>query len=173
MKTPVQLAYFVEDVREAALHHSKTFGSGPYFVADNIQFSQCIHRGRPSEWDHSAAFGQWGDIMVEFMQQNRPGPSALRDVFPEGSGRYGVHHMAYFVDDPRSAAEEWNAAGCPTALHATLANGIELYQVDATARFGHMIELYAPTETLRSVYDFIRTASIGFDGNDPVRTIQL
>lgn len=173
MRKPVQLAYFVEDVRTAALQHSKMFGSGPFYVAEHIQLSKCIHRGKQTDWDHTSAFGQWGDVMLEFMQQNQPGPSALRDVFPEGSGRYGMHHMAYFVDDIHGLAADWVKQGCPIALEATLTNGIELVMIDATARFGHMLEFYAPTKTLLDVYEFVRAASVDFDGKDPVREIEL
>lgn len=173
MNSPVQIAYFVPDVRKAALEHSRLFGSGPFFVADNISFSQCSYRGSPTDWDHSSAFGQWGDIMVEFMQQNKPGASVLHDVFPENSGRHGVHHMAYFVDDPIARAAELEKAGYATALHGILTNGIELVMIDTISRYGHMLELYTQSETIMAVYDFIKSASVGFDGTDPVRTIAL
>lgn len=173
MKIPVQIAYFVPDVRQAALQHSKMFGSGPFFVADHITFSECSYRGAPTDWDHTSAFGQWGDIMVEFMQQNKPGASVLHDVFPEQSGRNGVHHMAYFVDDPAGRAAELEKAGFQTALRGKLTNGIEVFMVDTIRSYGHMLELYEPSETILSVYEFIRTASVDFDGNDPVRSISL
>ena len=34
-----------------------------------------------------------------------------------------------------------------------------------------MIELYVPDAGLQGFYDFIRDASIGWDGRDPVRTL--
>ena len=173
VKTPAQIAYFVPNIREAAAEHAGAFGSGPFFVADNIKFSSCFYRGKATDWDHSSAFGQWGDVMVEFMQQNTPGNSVLHDVFPEGSNRYGIHHMSYFVDDPESHAAELETKGIKTALCGVLINGIDVIMVDTTARYGHMLELYKPSAKLLEIYDFVRQQSVGFDGIDPVRLIEL
>ncbi|MFD2136543.1 hypothetical protein ACFSLT_18030 [Novosphingobium resinovorum] len=82
-----QIAYFVPDVRAAARAHSAAFGSGPYYVADHIALTRAVHRGVERELDHSSAYGQWGEVMIEFCQQNNPGPSAFHDLYPEGSGR--------------------------------------------------------------------------------------
>ncbi|MCP3730279.1 VOC family protein [Sphingomonas sp. MG17] len=173
VKTPDQIAYFVPDIREAAAQHAATFGSGPFYVAEHIRFSSCLYRGQPSDWDHSSSFGQWGDVMIEFMQQNKPGPSSLHDVFPEGSNRYGVHHMAYIIDDAPSHAAELAGKGIETILHGVLTNGIEVIHVDTRARYGHLIELCTRSKALSEVYDFIREQSVGWGGSDPVRTIEL
>ena len=84
-----QIAYFGTDVRAAALRHSQTYGSGPFFVAEHIPLRRAVHRGVERTLDHSSAYGQWGGVMVEFVQQNNPGPSAFHDMYPEGSGHSG------------------------------------------------------------------------------------
>ncbi|MFD2580079.1 hypothetical protein ACFSTD_18995 [Novosphingobium colocasiae] len=70
-----QIAYFVPDVHAAALRHHQMFGSGPYYVLDEVSLPFCEYRGEPARWSISSAFGQWGDIQVEFMQQNDALPS--------------------------------------------------------------------------------------------------
>lgn len=170
---PRQIAYFVPDIRVFAEQHSRMFGSGPFFAVDNIKFTYCEYRGKPSDWDHSAAFGQWGDLMVEIMQQNKPGASVLTDAFPAGSRQNGVHHMAYFVDDPAAVVASFEKQGYPLAMHCGLENGMEVFMVDTVALYGHMTELYAPTPVLTGFYDFILDQSKGFDGKDPVRTINF
>lgn len=61
MSLPIrQVAYFCADVRQAALAHHRQFGSGPYFVVDNIPLRQSIHRGVEALFDHSSAYGQRG-----------------------------------------------------------------------------------------------------------------
>jgi hypothetical protein len=85
LRRPIrQVAYFVPDVAAAATRHMTLFGSGPFFVAEHIPLRLCRHRGRPAELDHTAAYGQWGDQMIEFVQQNNPGPSVFRDLYPDG-----------------------------------------------------------------------------------------
>ncbi len=169
-RTPCQIAYLVPDIRAAAERHARMFGTGPFYVVDNIQLKSCHYRGKPSQWDHSAAFSQWGDVMIELMQQNGPGESVLNDVIPTGSGRTGLHHMAYFVDNPAAVAASMEKQGHPLALHCELPNGIEVFMVDTIALYGHMIELYAPTPTIMSFYDLVRDQSKAFDGKDLMRT---
>jgi hypothetical protein len=94
-----QIAYFVRDVRAAALAHNATFGSGPFFIIDHIALARAEHRGSLVPHDHSSAYGQWGAVMIEFVQQHNAEPSAFHDMYPEGSGQYGLHHAALFVDD--------------------------------------------------------------------------
>ena len=166
-----QIAYFVHDVRAAALAHAATFGSGPFFVAEHIPLRSCLHRGRPVELDHSSAYGQWGAVMIEFVQQNNAGPSAFRDMF--GEDREGLHHVALIVDDLKESQATLEAAGFPTALDAEMNDGFRFLMMDAVARHGHMIELYRGTPELIGFYDFVRDAAASFDGSDPVRTIRF
>ena len=168
-----QIAYFVPDVRAAALEHHRTYGSGPFYVADHVQLPLCDFRGQPAKWDISSAFGQWGDIQIEFMQQDDTSASIFHDVFPAGSGRYGLHHLAYIVDDLWATGRSLEQHGYPTVLHARMANGIEALLIDTIASNGHMLELYEPTPPLLELYDFIRTQANGFDGTDPVRSFDL
>ena len=44
------------------------------------------------QFDHSSAYGQWGDVMVELVEEHTP------PLVAPGSG---VHHLAFIVDDTR------------------------------------------------------------------------
>lgn len=167
-----QIAYFVPDVRVAALEHHRTYGSGPFYVAENVQLPFCQYRGRDWSWKMTSAFGQWGEVQVEFMQQDDDRASMLHDLFPAGSGRYGVHHLAFIVDDLWQTTEALLAQGHSLALHARMANGIEATLVDTSRVNGHMIELYEPTPPLLELYRFIAEQAVGFDGSDPVRLFE-
>lgn len=166
-----QLAYFVPDVRAAALRHHGSFGSGPFFVADNIPLRTSVHRGQPRMLDHSSAYGQWGDVMVEFVQQNNPGPSAFHDLYPEGSGRFGFHHVALFVEDVDAACAQYAADGMETAFRAEMNDGFTYAFVDAIADYGHLIELYAPVPQLTDFYAMVADAAKSFDNGDIIQTI--
>ena len=67
---PRQIAYFVKDAKAAALRHHRMFGSGPYYLSENIPLARSIHRGVQRPLDHTSAYGQWGSVMIEFVQQN-------------------------------------------------------------------------------------------------------
>lgn len=169
-----QIAYFVPDVRKAALAHHLVYGSGPYFVVEHIPLRLAVHRGVERTLDHSSAYGQWGAVMVEFVQQNNSGPSCFHDMYAEGSGRSGVHHVALWIDDVKQTIESYNAAGHATALYAEMkSDGFAFAMMDTVAAFGHMIELYKPLPALTGFYDFVRQAADGWDGTEPVRTINF
>ena len=65
---PKQIAYAVPDAFEAAKRWAKDFGAGPFFISEHIPVTDVSYRGSPSSFDHTSAYGQWGDIMVELVQ---------------------------------------------------------------------------------------------------------
>lgn len=168
-----QIAYFCADVRKAALAHHRIFRSGPYFVADSIPLARSVHRGQERPFDHSSAYGQWGDVMVEFVQQNNAGPSAFRDLYPEASGRCGLHHAAIWVDDVDAEATRLASAGFPLAQRAEMTDGFVFAFVDTTSAYGHMLELYAPVPALTDFYAMVRQAADRYQGGDVLTTITM
>lgn len=172
MTLPVrQIAYFVADIRAAAQAHHKTFGSGPFFILDHIPLVRSEHRGVARPLDHSSAYGQWGDVMVEFVQQHNADPSAYHDLYPHGSNRFGLHHLAVFVDKLDQSIADYERDGVPLAQHAETTTGTGFAFVDATATLGHMIELYEPSDGLVGFYAHVAGAAAGWDGQDPLRTL--
>lgn len=168
-----QIAYFVADIRVAATRHHALFGSGPFFVADHIATPVVRHRGRVAALDHSAAYGQWGPIMVEFVQQNDAGPSAFHDMYPKYSGREGLHHVALFVDDLDAEIARYEQAGHAVALHAEMASGFAFAMIDTVALYGHMIELYRPEPSLTGFYAMVADAARDGVGDALLRPISF
>ncbi|MCX7283255.1 MAG: VOC family protein [Novosphingobium sp.] len=169
-----QVAFFVEDARAAARAHHAAFQSGPFFVADNIPLARAVHRGVERELDHTSAYGQWGDVMVEFVAQNNPGPSPFRDLYPEGSGRWGMHHIAVFADDVDTEIARFSAQGAPCALRAEMTDGFVFAFADTTATLGLMTEIYAPTKALLDFYAMVAQAAQDLSGQgDPIKTIRM
>lgn len=162
-----QIAYFVPDAIEAATRHSALFGSGPYYVAEHIPLVTCLYYGEPSHFDHTSAYGQWGEVMVEFVQQNSTERSCFTDLYPDG--KQGIHHVALIVDDLAASMRGFEEAGHPAALYAEVQPGAGFAMMDFVKELGHFIELYEPTEALLGVYDLVRSASIGWDGSDLIR----
>jgi hypothetical protein len=166
---PVQLAYHVPDPAAAAEQAARDHGWGPFFMLEHIPLEWARHRGRPAEFDHTSAYGQGGDVMIEFITQHGDAPSALRDMY--GADERGIHHVATFVPDVRAAAAAYVAAGFELALEARTSTGVEFTMVDTRALFGHMVEIYEPRAGLAKFYGFVRNAAQGWDGRDPVRRL--
>jgi hypothetical protein len=166
---PVQLAYHVPHPSTAARAYSAAFGWGPFFLMEHIALTRCVYRGRPAAFNHSSAYGQAGDVMIEFIAQHGDGLSALRDMYEPS--QCGLHHVASFVPDLAATVAAFRARGYEAALEARTSTGVDFVMIDTSRELGHMIELYEPVNQLRRFYEYVRKASDGWDGRDPVRRL--
>ena len=115
LRHPVQVAYAVRDVVGAARRFAEQTGAGPFFVNEHIELTSARVHGRPAEFDHSSAYGWWGDVMVELVEEHTP------PLVTPGSG---VHHMAFFVDDTVAAVAACTQQGWPEVLWADTTGGL-------------------------------------------------
>lgn len=170
LRKPVQIAYHVLDPAEAARRYAAELGWGPFFVMEHIALERSLYRGRPAQFDHSSAYGQAGELMIEFITQHGDGPSALRDMY--AAGESGLHHVAQFVPDLAAAIADYRARGLEAALEARTTTGVDFAMVDTRRELGHMLELYEPSDGLRRFYDFVRKAAQDWNGCEPVRRLR-
>lgn len=149
-----QIAYFVADVRAAALQHHQRFGSGPFFVAEHIPLRLSLHRGVARPLDHSSAC-----ISRPLSRRQRPirtaSPGDFRRRHSRGDGTFQPRPM------PHGAVRRDERRLRVFAL------------VDAAAEAGHMLEPYELVPRLTGFYDFVAQAAAGFDGSDPVRRVAM
>jgi hypothetical protein len=168
----VQVAYHVTDIRRAAGEMSAHFGAGPFFINEGIRLVWGEHRGRPTEFVHSSAYGQWGTIMVELLrQEDDRQPSPYRDMYsPE---QEGLHHVAIMVPDLEAATAHFERAAMPVITRCGLRtpSEVDFAFVDARATLGHMIEIYPVSTPLSAFYDRVRSAAEAWDGREPLRPL--
>jgi len=166
---PVQVAYHVPDPEAAARQYAAAFGWGPFFLMEHITLARSAYRGQPAVFDHSSAYGQAGELMIEFISQHGDQPSALRDLY--SASQSGLHHVASFVPDLAAAVAAFRGRGYEAALEARTATGVEFAMIDTSRDLGHMIEIYEPVGQLKRFYEHVRKASHHWDGRDPVRRL--
>ena len=166
---PVQIAYHVPDPARAARRLAQQFGWGPFFLFEHIPLSRCLYRGAASHFDHSSAYGQAGDLMVELITQHDDSPSVLRERF--GAQETGVHHVARFVPDLAVALARAREDGIAVALEACTATGTGFAMLDTVADLGHMVEIYVGADALLKFYRYVRRAAEGWDGGTPLRRL--
>ena len=77
---PVQIAYHVPDPEAAAERYAREHGWGPFFLMEHIALERSLHRGTPAKFDHSSAYGQAGELMIELITQH--------DDTPVGAARH-------------------------------------------------------------------------------------
>ncbi len=165
----VQVAYFVEDAQASAERMARTFGAGPFFFLERIELAWGEHRGMPCQFVHSSAYGQWGPVMMELVQQDEEGPSPFRDLY--GPGKEGIHHVATMVDSLPETYRHYADRGFEIAARAETLTGTEFAFVDTVSALGHMVEVYEASETLLGFYAMVRQAAEGWDGDAPLRRL--
>lgn len=158
---PVQIAYPVDEVVTAAARFSERTGAGPFFVMRHIPVTASRVRGQEAPFDHSSAYGQWGDVMVELVQEHTPA------LVTPGSG---VHHMAFMVPSLHDALAGCAQRGWTEVLWAHTGAGQEFAFAHAP-ELGHLVEMYEPSERLLGFYERVARAAAGWDGSDPVRLL--
>lgn len=166
---PVQIAYAVRDLDAAIERWVATTGAGPFFVLEHIRLTSARYRGEPASFDHSSAYGQWGDVMLELVRDHTEGPSPVRDVV--GADGEGLHHVAFMVEDLDVEVRRLARLGWTEALWAETSPGSAFVFCDATDDLGHMVELYEPSPGLVGFYEMVADASRSWDGEHPARRL--
>ena len=162
------MAYFVTDIERSARQMHQQFGAGPFFAAKEIALESCIHRDQACDFVHSSAYGQWGNIMLELVQQDSIGASPFRDMY--APGQEGLHHTAMFVDSIESAVTHYARLDIPLATRAVTKQGkVEFAFLDATKTMGHMLEIYVGSDALTGFYSMVNDASLNWDGRQLLR----
>lgn len=162
LRGPVQLAYAVDDVVGAA-ESWVARGVGPFFVRHHVEVTNSRIRGRAARFDHSAAFAQWGELMVELFCEHHDDDERV------GPGT-GLHHVAFFVDDVATAQGALMDHGWTEALYAE-AFGNPFAMHDATSELGHLIEIYNNDRRLSGFYELVRTEARNWDGTNAIRVL--
>ena len=167
----VQVAYHVTDIRRAARDMAARFGTGPFFVNENIELTWGEHRGEPTNFVHSSAYGQWGHLMVEFFRQEDDSThTPYREMY--AAGQEGLHHTAMMVPDMEAAFDYFEGNGMPVITRCGLRDGhsVDFAFIDARSTLGHMIEIYPRSEAVLAFYRHVRDAAAGWAGEEPVRS---
>ena len=156
---PVQLAYAVADVEQAAVRWV-SLGAGPFFVRHHIPVHNVVVEGSSGSFDHSSAYGQWGSVMVELVTVHHP---------PHLAG-WGLHHVAYLVDSFDQATNQLTRHGWPQSLVATAGTTRFAFH-DAHPSLGHFIEIYERSGVVCDFYAMVAAAAKGWHGHDPIRLL--
>jgi hypothetical protein len=167
-KNYMQLAWVVPNIEAAIDSWVRTAGAGPFFVFEELHFTESNYRGTPADVQPCrAAIGQHGDMQIELIQPVDDGPGIWTDVVPRG--QLGFHHTGLYCTDyetERAAALE----GGVMAFEG-LMMGAKTCYIDTVATLGFMTELITANPIAEQVFGAIRAAAEGWDGSDPIRTL--
>jgi len=160
-----QAAYVVDDLDAAIMRWVEVVGAGPFFRIDGARVEDVRYRGRPIDVEVSLALGNSGGLQIELIAPRGEAPSIYREL------RRGVHHLAMLARDFDAESARLERLGHPIAYALTLPGVCRVRYHDTLAVFGHFLELWESTETMRGLLEMIEDAARGWDGREPIRRL--
>ena len=88
------------------------------------------------------------------------------------AGRVGVHHVGLMPENYLEACQAYESMGFDRAFECKI-SGTSLVYFDTVQATGHFTELWERSDAFIDFMNFVREASVGWDGSDPVRTAAL
>ena len=160
------VGYVVASLERDVPRFAAAFGAGPFFAMEHIAFDEVTYRGAPAVYDHSSAFGRWGEIIVELTEVHDAQPAGLRDALTAPGA--GIGHVAWLAESLPAETERLRAAGLKP-FHTGRTGPASAVWFDGGPLFGHPVEVLERREELLGFYAMVRSAAEGWDGSDPLR----
>lgn len=163
-----QNGYVVKDIHAAMDHWTKVMGVGPWFFFEKVKLDYFKHRGQDSALEMSVALANSGDIQIELIQQTNDAPSMYKE-FLEAKGE-GLQHIAYWTTEYKAVCDLALSMGCTVGQEGQIggpSGGFTYF--DTESHPGTVIEISDISGPKRALFEFIKKASIGWDGKNPIR----
>jgi hypothetical protein len=165
----MQLCWVVPDLEAAIADWVKTCGAGPFFLFEDVHFTESFYRGEPRDIaPHRAAIGQYGEMQIELVCPIGNEPGIWRDVVRPGG--LGLHHAALYCQDYAAERAAFIAAGADIAFEGLMMGAATCY-IDTTRTLGFMTELITVNPIADMVFGQFRKAAQNWDGGNPVRKL--
>ncbi len=162
-----QIAYVVDDLDVAIAHWVEIARVGPFFRIDDVAIEDLRYRGAPAQAGLSIAVGNSGGIQIELIQLRDGAPSVYREL-PQG-----VHHLALLARDFETDSDRLERLGHPLAWSLAIPGICRVRYHDTVRTFGHFLELWESTESMRGFLEIVETAARDWDGRDPIRRLAV
>lgn len=162
----IQMAYVVKDINRAMHQWVQNLNVGPWFLIDHFTGINPEYRGQPSQADVALAMSFAGHMNVELIQPNSDAPSVYRETIQTRG--YGFHHFGVATAKFDQDVERYRSGGADLAFSLRVPSGGRVAYMD-TKHLPGMLELIELGAQFESTFNRFYRASIGWDGQDPVR----
>jgi len=165
-----QNGYVVRDIHAAMDHWINVLGVGPWFYFEKVQIDNFTYHGESSALDMNVALANSGDIQIELIQQNNAAPSMYLDFLE--AGHEGLQHIAYWTENYQALYDNCIALGYRVG-HEGQVGGPQgrFAYFDIEFHPGTVVEISDVSGPKRIMFDYIRQASVGWDGSKPIRKL--
>jgi hypothetical protein len=133
-----------------------------------MELTNVSHRDGAAGWSHSTSLGQCGRVMIELIEQHSAWPESLAAQLRVGE--YGLHHVAWLVDDLDAESARLEGMGIHHIMSAT--TGPQEFRFhDGTDGLGCRIEIYLGQPPVPAVFAAVARAAQGWNGEHCLRSL--
>lgn len=162
-----QLGFVVPDIEEAMAHWSDVMGVGPFYYNPQVPIEDYTFEGQSYQPHNSVALANAGYIQVELIQCRNAVPSCYKEF--TDAGNTGLQHTAYWTEDYDRDLATMQAEGFRVKMSGKVGEAGRFAYFDRETHPGTCIELSEVKGPKGRMFDLIRAASEGWDGQDRVR----
>ncbi|NYT38672.1 VOC family protein [Allopusillimonas soli] len=162
-----QLGYVVEDIEAAMDYWSRSLGVGPWYYNPKVPIRNYSYRGASYAPHNSVALANSGPLQVELIQTRNDVPSMYRDF--QRAGHTGLQHVAYWTQQYDDDLERLMRQGFKPVMSGEVGENGRFVYFDTEYHPGTVIELSEVAGPKGRLFDTIRRAAQGWDGEEPVR----
>lgn len=162
-----QLGYVVEDIEAAMDYWSRSLGVGPWYYNPKVPIRNYSYRGASYAPHNSVALANSGPLQVELIQTRNDVPSMYRDF--QRAGHTGLQHVAYWTQQYDADLDRLMRQGFKPVMSGEVGENGRFVYFDTEYHPGTVIELSEVAGPKGRLFDTIRRAAQGWDGEEPVR----
>lgn len=162
-----QLGFVVPDIEAAMKHWSEVMGVGPFFYNSRVPIEDYVFEGKRYEPHNSVALANSGYVQVELIQCRNAVPSCYKEF--TDAGNWGLQHTAYWTENYDHDLALMEAEGFRVKMSGKVGDNGRFAYFDRETHPGTCIELSEVKGPKGRMFDLIRAASEGWDGQDRVR----
>lgn len=148
-------------------HWSKVMGVGPWYYNPRVPIDNYRFDGQHYDVHNSVALANSGYMQLELIQTRNDAPSMYRDFLQ--AGYKGLQHVAYWTESFDADLTTMKNTGLTVKMSGEVGvNGRFVYFAEHSHP-GSVIELSEVAGPKGVLFNMIRDAAEGWNGEDPVR----
>lgn len=165
----MQTAFITDDIHRSMEEMTALLNIGPWFLFENFELHDLHYRGQPTDFQVTIALANSGHMQFELILPLDDKPSPYKEVREERG--LGFHHYGMAAVDFDAACESYTGKGFEQVLYGAAGVGARVAYFDALDPAYGMIEVIEIKPEVEALWTMTHHASVGWDGQDPVRVL--
>jgi hypothetical protein len=166
----IQHAFVVREMDAALAYWIEVMGVGPFYQINNATYKAALYRDTPATPGYSVALAYWDDNQIELVTPTSDDPSIYNEFLEDGHDGL-LHHMCVTVKDMNEFRSNIDTTKFDTLAELTLEPAGHVLYLRGAGQRWPLIEVGEFPPAIYELFDMVKSASEGWDGKDPIRSI--